>query len=108
MTDFNSTEQPGRVDIPIVWVGVEDAEILFANQFLVQFYQQEILLTIGQLTPPVVLGTPAQQVQQAEQLSYIPVNTVGRFGLTRERLQELIGVLQITARNFDAQHGGAP
>jgi hypothetical protein len=108
LTELDPRKQPGRVDIPIVWVGVEDTEILFANQFLVQFNQQEILLTIGQLTPPVILGPVEQQVQQAERLSYIPVKTVGRFGLTRDRLEELIGVLQTTARNFDARDGDAP
>jgi hypothetical protein len=106
LTDFNPMEEPGRIDIPIIWVGVEDTEILFANQFLGQWNQQEVVLTFGQLTPPVLLGTPEQRAQQVERLGYIPVKTVARFGLTRERLEELIGVLQTTARNFDAREGG--
>jgi hypothetical protein len=106
LTDFNTTGQPERIEIPIVWVGVEDARILFANQFLGQVEQQEIVLTFGQVTPPVLLGPPERLAQQVERLGFIPVKTVARFGMTRARLEELIGVLQATARNFDARDGG--
>jgi hypothetical protein len=106
LTDFNAGEQPERLEVPIIWVGVEDAQILFANQFLGQVEQQEIVLTFGQLTPPVLLGPPERRVQQVERLGYVPVKTVARFAMTRARLEELIGVLQETARNFDARDGG--
>jgi hypothetical protein len=106
LTDFNAAGQPEPIEIPIVWVGVEDAQVLFANQFLGQVEQEEIVLTFGQITPPVLLGSPEQRIQQAGRLGFVPVKTVARFGMTRARLEELIGVLQTTARNFDAQHGG--
>lgn len=75
MTDFNATGQPEPIEIPIIWVGVEDAQILFANQYLGQVEQQEIVLTFGQITPPVLLGSPEQQAQQVQRLGYIPVKT---------------------------------
>jgi hypothetical protein len=104
LTDFNAAGQPERIELPIVWVGVEDAQILFVNQFLGQIEQQEIVLTLGQITPPVLLGSPEQLTQQVERLSFVPVRTVARFGMTRARLEELIGVLQTTARNFDERN----
>ena len=108
MTDSDAAAHREPIEVPIVWVGVEDAQVLFANQFLAQIDQQEIVLTFGQLTPPVLLGSPEQRAQQVERLGFIPVKTVARFGMTRARLEELIGVLQTTARNFDARDGGEP
>jgi hypothetical protein len=108
LTDFDAAGQPEAVEIPIIWVGVEDAQILFANQFLGQVEEQEVVLTFGQITPPVLLGPPERRRQQVERLGYIPVKTVARFGMTRARLEELIGVLQETARNFDARDRGGP
>jgi hypothetical protein len=105
LTDFNAAGQPERIELPLVWVGIEDVPILLANQYLGQVQQQEIILTLGQVTPPVLLGSPEQLAQQVERLSFVPVKTVARFGLTRTRLEELIGVLQATARQFDAQNG---
>jgi hypothetical protein len=108
LTDFDAAGQPEPIEVPILWVGVEDAQILFANQFLGQVEQQEIVLTFGQITPPVLLGSPEQRARQVERLGFIPVRTVARFGMTRARLEELIGVLQATARNFDVRDGGGP
>jgi hypothetical protein len=106
LADFNAAGQPERIEVPLVWVGVEDVQILFANQFLGQVQQQEIVLSFGQVTPPVLLGSPEQLAQQVRRLGFIPVKTVARFSMTRARLEELIGVLQATVRNFDAQNGG--
>lgn len=104
MTDGHA-EQPEILQVPIIWVGVEDTQILFANQYLGQINEGEVILTFGQLSPPVLLGPEEQQRQQADRLGYVPVKTVARFGFTRRRLGELITVLQQTAANFDAQAG---
>jgi hypothetical protein len=38
--------------LPIIWVGVEDVPILFANQMVIQHSaENEFVLTFGQLTP---------------------------------------------------------
>lgn len=103
-------EESERIDIPLVWVGAEEAPILLVNQFLGQSEQEEIVLSIGQMTPPVLMGTREQIIEQARQVSYVPVRTVARLGLTRGRLQELMDVLQQTLANYDraqqAREGG--
>jgi hypothetical protein len=101
-----SAEQPESLQVPLIWVGVDDTKILFANQFLGQVHQQDVILTLGQLSPPVLVGTPEERLEEATRLGYVPVKAVARFGLTRQRLAELIGVLQQTAANYDAQSGG--
>ena len=78
-------ENDGGVAIPMVWVANEDVPILFANQFVIQHEHDEFLLTVGQLQPPIILGTPEERAEQVKMISYVPVNMVARIGFNRDR-----------------------
>ncbi len=94
---------PGILSVPPVYVGIDDVPILYANHFIIQHQQAEFILSVGQVSPPILLGDEAEQREQAERLSYLPVKVVARLALTRERLQELMTVLQDNLKHFDAQ-----
>lgn len=79
--------------VPVVWVGLDEAPILLANQFVMQGDNDEFVLTIGQLAPPVLLGSLDDRRQQAEAIAYVGVKPLARVSLTSERLRELIEVL---------------
>ncbi len=81
-------------DIPLVWVGLDDFPVFFTNQFLIQHWEDAFVITAGQLVPPPVTGTPQEQEEEIEQISYVPLKPVVRLGLTRARVEELIVYLQ--------------
>jgi hypothetical protein len=87
--------------IPLSWVGTEEVPIVFANQFVIQFQPDEFVLSVGQVTPPPLVGTPEQVAEQASQITFIPVRTVARIGFNRSRLRELIAALQANLENHD-------
>ena len=89
------------ITLPLTYLGLEDIPILFANQFVIQHEKNEFILTVGQLQPPILLGTPEDRKEQAKKLTYVPIRVVARFGLTRQRLTELIEVLQSNLRTYD-------
>jgi len=89
------------ITLPVVYVGAEDEPILLANQFAIQHQKNEFILTVGQLQPPILLGSPEERKEQAKKLTYVPIRVVARFGLTRQRLAELIEALQINLRKYD-------
>ena len=89
------------ISLPITYLGLEDMPILFANQFVIQHEKNEFVLTVGQLQPPILLGTPEERKEQAKKLTYVPIRVVARFGLTRQRLAELIEVLQSNLRTYE-------
>ena len=95
------SQKEDTVTLPMVYIGAEDAPILFANQFIIQHEQNEFILTVGQLQPPILLGSPEERKEQAKKLTYVPIKIVARFGLTRQRLAELIEVLQNNLRKYD-------
>lgn len=96
------------LQIPVVWVGGDEMPVVLVNQFLGQFQQNEFILTFGQLTPPPLLGTREERLEEARNISFLPVKVLARFGLTRSRVEELIHVLEETLKNYDAVEGGEP
>jgi hypothetical protein len=93
-------ERPDR-DIPLVWVGLDELPVLFANQFLIQHWQDAFVVSVGQLVPPPVTGTPEEQAEEIDQISYVPVKPVARLGFTRERVRELIIFLEASLEQYD-------
>lgn len=89
------------ITLPIVYVGGEDVPILFVNQFVIQHQPGEFVLTVGQITPPILLGSPEERREQAKKLTYVSTKVVARLAFTRQRLVELIEVLQENLNRYD-------
>jgi hypothetical protein len=98
--------EPQGISLPIVYASVDDAPILFANQFVIQIEQDEFILTIGQLQPPILLGSPEQREATARGLSHVSVRTLIRVGMTPTRLEELVGILNQQLALYHEQKGG--
>ena len=86
-------------------MGAEDAPLLYANQFVLQRNGSEFFLLIGQVTPPVVIGTPEEQEAQLDQVSFVPVKVVARVALNRERLGQLVSLPEQQKAVYDAEVG---
>jgi hypothetical protein len=81
--------------LPVVWVDNEEKPVVLANQFLLQAVTaEEFVMSIGQVSPPAVIGSPDDQRKQLEQIPFAPVRTVARISFTRQRLDELAELLQ--------------
>jgi hypothetical protein len=63
-------------------------------------------VSVGQLAPPVLVGSVEEQRMQAENITYVPIRTVARVSMTRARLEELIGVLSTTLELYDGSRAG--
>ena len=92
--------------VPLVYIGIEDVPMQYANQFIIQFQQDEFILTVAQLAPPVVLGSDEERQEQVSQITHVPVKVAARFALTRARMAELVQLLQGAIERYDAAHRG--
>ncbi len=94
------------VQIPIAWIGLDEAPIGYANQVICQMgapdHPSEFVLTFGQLHPPVLMGGPEANRLQLQSLSYVPVRVVAKLALSEERVRELHGALDTILRSYDA------
>ena len=93
--------------LPLEWVDFEDTAILFANHFLVQHQPNEFVISVGQLSGVPVAGTPEQVRDQAREFHRVPIATLARLGLTRDRVIELIGLLEATLKEHDRTLGAS-
>jgi hypothetical protein len=96
-------DQPEEIRIPLVWDGLDEIPVIFANQFLIQHLPGEFVLTLCTFVNPPLLGSPEEQEEQAKKLTEIAVKVHGRYALTRRRMVELIQVLQENLEKHDQQ-----
>ncbi len=80
-------------NVPVAWIGAEDLSILFVNQFVGQVHEDTFFLTVGQMTPPALIGTLQERADQLEEIAYVPVKPIARLALTRADVQQLVSTL---------------
>jgi hypothetical protein len=88
------------IRIPVAYVESEETPILAANEFLIQFHRGGFILTIGQVTPPPIVGSREEVIEQVKQMPFVPVRVVGRFSMTEESTRALVDLLQAHIRRF--------
>lgn len=98
------------IAVPVVWASPEDVPILFANTFVCQFDQtlDAFMLTVGQLTPPPLIGTPEEIRAQAEKVDFVLVKTVARLAVSPGRMRELIAALQANVDQLEQARRMSP
>lgn len=96
-----------EVALPLFFIGAEDIPIVLSNLQVIQHVQQEFIITFGQFSPPIVLGTPEEQMEQAKSKPYLPVKTVARVAMSPQRVADLIKALQENLDTWEAGPGGA-
>jgi len=87
------------------WVGLDDEPVLAANQFISQYNEGMFFVSIGQLTPPALLGTEKEQRRQLEELGYVPIRTLGRYALSPSAMAALVRVLQANLKRHEGAEG---
>jgi hypothetical protein len=56
---------------------------------VLQWLNDDFFLTVGQHTPPLLLGTQEEQREQARERAAVPVRVLARYGFPRARLEQL-------------------
>lgn len=106
----SAPEEPTTIQVPVHWPGLADLPTLYVNQFAatlgpptVAGMPDGVYVLLGNVAPPVVLGTSAaaREASLREAQDGINVKIHGRYYLTRERLGELIDSLTTIADAYD-------
>lgn len=93
---------PSNRDIPLSWVGYDELPIAYANQFLVQNQPDgSFLFSVGQVSPPALVGDPANMAAQLEDLEFVAIRPLLRAVLTEATMRELLAVLEASLRKAD-------
>ena len=92
------------------WTGVHDVHPEFIDQIGVGLgapagvpaVPDSIVMTLGRVQQPFLVGGPEDIARQAEAIESIDIVTVGRFLMSRERAEELRNVLTTAINQYDA------
>lgn len=79
------------------WIDFDETPILFSNQFLIQHELEEFVISVGQVAGPPPVAPPEDlrlPVAPVHDPRNVPIATLGRYGLSRHRMTELIELLQ--------------
>jgi hypothetical protein len=95
-------ESEGR-QVPVVWENVDGVPVLLANQFIIQHFQDEFILTFGQMVPPTLLGDEQARAAQLQRIEQVTVRPLARMTFTRARLTELIETLAAHREKYDRE-----
>jgi hypothetical protein len=89
-----SDETVQQISRPFVWVGIDDLEVKVATHFVGQVAGlDEISLIIGQVLPPILMGTREEIASQAEEIQFVIARPLARINMTPHRAKELIEIL---------------
>ena len=83
---------------PVLWVGLEERPVELANVFMGQFLDDEFIITIGSVSPPMLSDTKGDAAEQIRKMGPVPITPVARLGMSERRMRELIEVLQNTLK----------
>lgn len=93
------------VSVPLLWDGLDQAEIGFVNQMIVQLgppgNEGEFIMTLGQLHPPVLAGSNEDNKTKLESLPYVTVKVVSKVALPVARVREQRDLLTTMLRNYE-------
>ena len=92
---------PNKLSFALAFDNEKRVPTLASNHFVVQITEDGAFLTIGQVDPPLLLGTPEEQLEQAQGVPYLPIKVLGRFNLTREKASELAEIITTNLAAFD-------
>lgn len=91
---------PDEVAVPLAWTDLDDLDTPLANQFASLFLEEMFVVTVGNVTPPVFLGSEQARKEQAQELPYLPIRPIARFAMTEAKLEAFIDVLQGNLKRY--------
>lgn len=96
------------IAIELDWSAARDTPAQVASQFLVQMAMPAqgkpdgVFLIVGHANPPVIIGSESMKAEQRDSYNgRLPVDVLGRYYLSRARLEELRDVLSQLIKNYD-------
>lgn len=98
--------------ISFIWPDVTELEVRPVNQALTQLEAggpdgpDGILLTLGYMAPPVVLGSGEETGVMFNAIGSLPVHAYGRYSLRPQRARAIIEILQQALTQYDEAKPG--
>lgn len=90
--------QPEPIELEGAWVGADELSVQFANAFSGVVGPNAAFVTIGTQVPPAIESE--RDFEQLKETGFLPIKPIVRIALTPGGLDDLIGSLEETRKNY--------
>jgi hypothetical protein len=87
-------EELTKIGVRLDWHVPEDIITRYANNLVVQHHEHEFILYFFEFLPPLIFGSPEEQLAQLKTINSVRANCVARIVVDADDLEGFIGVLQ--------------
>lgn len=101
MGESDTVQAAEKVKIRLMWSRDDHPVVLTANQFAVQFDGEQFYLTVGQVPPPLAIGSPEAVIKELANTP-VQITKLAQFSLTPGQLAALINLLQQSYKRVQA------
>lgn len=91
---------PQGFSLRLDWRVADDFPISYANEFMVQIFRDEFVLTLGQLAPPALVHPTRAEIEALPQK--ISPRVVARVAVAPGRIRALIDLLQRQLARYES------
>lgn len=103
MNEEKQKQQPtDNINIPIDWQIPDSIQSIYASNVFVQPGEYEITLSFFETHPPILTGSPEENLNKIRRLGAIPAKCVARIVIDPELVPKLIQALQTGLDGYHA------
>lgn len=89
------------VAVPLEWGPTDNALIMFANQFGIQIESGALLITVGQVSPPLFSGDPRENLERVRKIERVEIDVLARIAIPVPRAKQLRALLDQMIKNYE-------
>ncbi len=94
MSEPESEQHIQRIGIPIEWDMPDTIDSRYVTNIAVQAGENEIFISFFEAQPPILTGTPEENLEILQQIKSIKARCVGRIVVAPNTLHDIIEALQ--------------
>ncbi len=100
-------EKDQGIPIPIEWCYPDNLLSVYATTMIVQHTEHEFILSFFEARPPIILGSPEEQKEQALRLVSVKADCVARVIVSIARMPNFVQILQDNLKKYEEKSNPA-
>jgi hypothetical protein len=86
--------------VALEWHGMERVATAFATNMTVQCSEHDALLSFFEVRPPILTGTPEENLEELNKIGFVRAECVARVGMSAARIPDFIEALKTGYENL--------
>lgn len=93
----------GQIAVPVIWDVPDTISSRYATNIIVQNTGSEFVISFFEIPPPILLGSPEEQAEQAQALKSVKATCVARIIVSTERMPNFVKAMTGNLSNWQSR-----